>query len=76
MSIHYLSNDAGEPIAVQISISDWVMLKNKYPDLDADNTGILTNEQKQWIDSRLDNITQNPDKLNSIEGLLHELDKD
>ena len=75
MSVNYLSDSAGETIAVQISIDDWKKIKNKYPDVD-DIDGDLPQWQKDMIDKRLKAIEDDPQSIMDIEGLFEELDKE
>ena len=75
MSVNYVSDSLGETIAVQIPISDWKKIKNKYPDVD-DLSHDLPQWQKDMIDYRLKAIEQNPDSIQDIEGLFAELDKE
>lgn len=75
MSLNYVSDYSGEPIAVQIPIEDWKRIKNKYPDIDEmDND--LSEWQKEVIDKRLEAIRKNPASVRPIEELLDELDKE
>ncbi len=75
MSVNYLSDSAGETIAVQISIDDWKKIKNKYPDVD-DLEGDLPQWQKDMIDRRLKAIENDPASIMDIDGLFKELDKE
>ncbi len=75
MSLNYLSDSAGETIAVQIPIDDWKKIKNKYPDVD-DLEGDLPQWQKDMIDRRLKIIENDPQSILDIEGLFDELDKE
>lgn len=75
MSLNYVSDNSGEPIAVQIPIEDWKRIKNKYPDIDEmDND--LPEWQKEVIDERMEAIRKNPASVRPIEELLDELDKE
>lgn len=75
MSLNYVSDNRGEPIAVQIPIEDWKRIKNKYPDIDEmDND--LPEWQKEVIDKRLEAIRKNPASVRPIQELLDELDKE
>ncbi len=62
----------GLPTGVFIPIEDWTLIKNNYPDIET-----LEQELPQWekdlIDSRLDAIAKNPERLQSIESLFAEL---
>jgi hypothetical protein len=75
MSVNYVSDSAGETIAVQISINDWKRIKNKYPDIDSLDTDI-PQWQKDLIDRRLKSIEEHPESVKDIEGLFEELDKE
>lgn len=74
MSVNYVSDSFGETIAVQISISDWKKIKDKYPGVDD-----IDNELPQWekdmIDKRLAAIANDPNSIEDIAGLFDELDK-
>jgi hypothetical protein len=62
----------GLPTGVFIPIEDWTLIKNNYPDIET-----LEQELPQWekdlIDSRLDDIAKNPERLHPIESLFAEL---
>ncbi len=74
MSVNYVSNGEGETIAVQIAISDWEKIKDKYHDVDALDTD-LPDWQKNLIDKRLKAIEDDPGSIQDIRGLFEELDK-
>jgi hypothetical protein len=74
MSLQYLSNEKGEITAVQVPIHEWERIKSKYPDVDhADSK--LPDWHKEIIDSRLDALNKEPDKVRPISDLMDELDK-
>ncbi len=75
MPVNYVSDSQGETIAIQIPISDWKKIKNKYPDVD-DLNHDLPQWQKDLIDRRLKAIDEDPDSIKDIEGLFEELDKE
>ncbi len=75
MPVNYLSDSAGETIAVQIPIEDWKKIKDKYPDVD-DIDGDLPQWQKDMIDKRMQAIEDDPTSVMDIEGLFDELDKE
>lgn len=75
MPVNYVSDSLGETIAVQIPISDWKKIKNKYPDVD-DLNHSLPQWQKDLIDKRLKTIEENPDSIKDIQDLFDELDKE
>jgi len=73
MSVQYLSNKNGQITAVQVSISEWELIKRKYPDIESDLS--LPDWQIELIDSRLKSIKENPERIQPITGLLNELDR-
>lgn len=74
MSVNYVSDSFGETIAVQISISDWKKIKDKYPGVD-DLDNELPKWEKDMIDKRLAAIANDPKSIEDIAGLFDELDK-
>jgi len=74
MSVQYLSDEKGQVTAVQVPIEEWELIKSKCPDIDH-----LDAEPPQWqqelIDTRLDAIIKNPEKIRPISELMEELDK-
>ena len=73
MSVQYLSNKNGQITAVQVSISEWELIKRRYPDIESDLS--LPDWQIELIDSCLKSIKENPERLKPIATLLKELDK-
>ena len=73
MSVQYLSNKDGQITTVQIPINEWEVIKDKYPDIEFDTS--LPEWQKELIDNRLELINKNPQSVQSIEGLMKELDR-
>ena len=73
MSVQYLSNKNGQITAVQVSISEWELIKRKYPDIELDLS--LPEWQMELIDTRLKSIKENPERVKPIAGLLNELDR-
>jgi hypothetical protein len=74
MSLQYLSNKKGQVTAVQVPIKEWEMLKSKYPDLDAVETD-LPDWQKELIDTRLNSIKENPDRVLAVDSLIKEFEE-
>jgi hypothetical protein len=68
-----MSNKNGQITAVQIPIKELESINGKYPDPDSNIS--LPEWQKGLIDSRLSSIKKNPDRVQSIEGLMKELDR-
>jgi hypothetical protein len=74
MSLQYLSDENGQIIAVQVPITDWEILRRKYPEIEAPALD-LPDWQKALIDSRLKAIEENPGRILPIDSLLAELDR-
>jgi ribosome-binding ATPase YchF (GTP1/OBG family) len=72
MKLQVLQDNLGNQTGVYVPIEDWTLIKNNYPDIET-----LEQELPQWekdiIDSRLDAISKNPERLKSIENLFEEL---
>lgn len=75
MPVNYVSDNTGTTVAVQIPIEEWKRIKSKYPDVD-DLDNQLPEWQRKLIDTRLELIAEHPEKLNPIEELFSELDKE
>ena len=73
MSLQYLSDENGQIIAVQVPITDWEMLRRKYPEIEAPAQG-LPDWQKELIDLRLKAIEENSGCILPADSLLAELD--
>jgi len=74
MSVQYLSDEQGHITAVQLPIKEWELIKTKYPDISHLDTE-LPEWQKNFIDARLADIKNNPDRIRPISELFEELDK-
>jgi hypothetical protein len=72
MKLQVLQDNLGNQTGVYVPIEDWNLIKNNYPDIET-----LDQELPQWekdlIDSRLETITKNPERLKPIESLFEEL---
>ncbi len=73
MSLNYVSDNAGNPIAVQIPIEDWVRIKDKYPDVD-DFGSDVPEWQKEIVGQRLNSIEEDASHVRSIDDLFDEPD--
>ncbi len=73
MSLSYVSDHAGNMIAVQIPIDEWNLLKKQYPGVEAINEDI-PQWQKDMLDKRLQAIADNSARLRPIEELYEALD--
>ena len=74
MSLQYLSDENGQIIAVQVPITDWEILRRKYPEIEA-SASDLPDWQKALIDSRLRAIEENPGRILPFDSLPAELDR-
>jgi hypothetical protein len=74
MSLQYVSDEKGQITAVQLPIEEWEIIKIKYPEITNLNTE-LPEWQKNIIDTRLDDLKNNPGQIRPISELLEELDK-
>ena len=72
MSLQYLSDENGQIVAVQVPITDWEILRRKYPEIEAPPSD-LPDWQKALIDSRLKAIEENPGRILLIDSLLTSL---
>jgi hypothetical protein len=72
MKLQVLLDNFGNQTGVYVPMEDWTLIKNNYPDIET-----LEQEFPQWekdlIDSRLEAIATNPERLKPIESLFEEL---
>ena len=72
MKLQILKDNFGNQTGVYVPIQDWTLIKKNYPDIES-----LEPELPQWekdlINSRLEAIAQNPERLKPIESLFEEL---
>lgn len=72
MKLQVLQDSLGNQTGVYVPMEDWTLIKNNYPDIEN-----LEQDLPQWekdlIDSRLDAIAKNPERLKPIEELFEEL---
>jgi hypothetical protein len=72
MRLQIIQDGQGKSTGVFIPMEDWTLIKNQYPDIEnADND--LEQWEKVLIDTRLDVIAKNPERLKSGKNLLKEL---
>jgi len=72
MRLQLIKDSKGKNTGVFISLEDWTLIKNKYPNIEnADNE--LDQSEKDLIDIRLDEIENNSQSLKSGEFLFEEL---
>jgi hypothetical protein len=72
MKLQVIQDGHGKNTGVFIPIEDWVSIKNQYPDIENADSN-LQQWEKDLIDTRLDAIAKNPDRLKSGKKLLKEL---
>lgn len=74
MRLQIIEDSNGKNAGVFIPKDDWDLIKSNYPDIDNLEKELPT-WQKKLLDERLEAISQNKDRLNTIEDLFFELDK-
>lgn len=74
MRTQIIQDHNGLPTGVFIPIEDWDLIKSNYPDVEALDQK-LPKWEKDLIDSRLNAIAENPEKLKPIETLYKELNR-
>jgi hypothetical protein len=71
MPLHYVFDNAGNTVAIQIPIDEWNRITEKYEGIEE-----LPQWQKNIIDNRLQMIADNPGALKPVNELFTELDKE
>jgi hypothetical protein len=75
MNPQVIRDSNGKNAGVFITMEDWNLIESTYPDINN-----LSKELPQWqkdiIDTRLDAIAKDPQRLKPIENLFEALDKD
>jgi len=74
MSIQYLSNEHGQITAVQLSIEEWEKIKNRYPEVESFDIS-LPEWHKEILDTRLQSLSEDSKKTQSLSLLIKELDR-
>ena len=72
MKLQVIQDGDGNEAGVFIPMSDWLLIKNIYPDIEAVDHD-LPKWEKDLIDQRLDAIAKNPERLRPGNELLKEL---
>lgn len=72
MTPQYTYDASGRPIGVFLPIEDWDKLKNRYSDLDNDET---PQWQKEILDKRMEILAQNPEDVTPLDEFLKEMDE-
>ncbi len=78
MSLQFIHDKKGNTTGVFIPIDDWQSLKEKYTDLEQEETKQvvnLSNWQKQLIDERLNIYNSNPNDVSDFNETLNEIEK-
>ncbi len=78
MSLQFIHDKKGNTTGVFIPIDDWQSLKEKYTDLEQEETKQvvnLSNWQKQLIDDRLNIYNSNPNDVSDFNETLNEIEK-
>lgn len=72
MRLQVIQDGEGKSTGVFIPMEDWTLIKNQYPDIE-DIDSDLPQWEKDLIETRLDAIAKNPERLKSGKDLLQEL---
>ena len=72
MSLQIIQDGKGKNTGVFIPMEEWSIIKSQYPDIENTNLD-LDQWEKDLIDSRLDVIEENPNRIKSGENLMLEL---
>jgi hypothetical protein len=72
MRLQVIQDGEGKSTGVFIPMEDWTLIKNQYPDIENIDSD-LPQWEKDLIDTRLDAIAKNPERLKSGKDLLQEL---
>lgn len=75
MRLQVIQDGDGKNTGVFIPIEDWSLIKTNYPDVESLDKN-LPAWQKELLDSRLQEISKNPDRIKPIDELLKELDSE
>ena len=73
MNLQTILDVQGNEVGIFIPKDDWILIKINYPDIDSLKLDV-PDWQKEIIDSRLECIAQNPDRIRQIDELFYELD--
>lgn len=75
MKLQILQDSKGNNSGVFIPMEDWILIKNKYPNIET-----LQQEIPQWqkdiVNSRLADYLQNPNDVKDFDELLDELERE
>lgn len=75
MRLQIIQDEHGKNTGVFISIEDWTKIKNQYPDIENADADVEEWE-KDIIDTRLNAIAGNPERLKSGDLLVNELKRE
>ena len=74
MKLQILQDSSGNETGVFVPMEDWALIKTNYPDIETVDQD-LPQSEKDLIDSRLDSIAKNPNRLRPIAELFEELNR-
>ena len=74
MKLQILQDSLGNETGVFVPMEDWALIKTNYPDIETVDQD-LPQSEKDLIDSRLDSIAKNPNRLRPIAELFEELNR-
>lgn len=72
MKLQIIQDSQGKSAGVFIPMEDWALMKIQYPDIENINED-LAQWEKDLIDSRLNTISENPERIKPGKNLLKEL---
>ena len=75
MKLQVLHDSKGNDSGVFIPIEDWIIIKNKYPNIETFNEEI-PKWQKDLVNARLSDYLQNPNDVKDFDELLDELERE
>jgi hypothetical protein len=70
MRLQVIQDGQGKNTGVFIPMEDWTIIKNQYPDIENADSD-MPQWEKDLIDTRLDTIAQNPERLKPGKNLFH-----
>jgi len=76
MNFQYIHDGAGKTAGVFIPIKIWNKLKEKYHDIELEDTAELHQWQKDIIDDRLEEVAKGNEKFQDFETAIEEIEND
>lgn len=78
MNLQYIADSAGKTTGIFIPIKDWNLLKNKYKELEEEETnlGDIPSWHKEIIKQRLDSYKKNPEQAIDFDRACDDIEKE